>query len=376
MFNTLTLAALLATTIGYRPAYAGAPDEPANLPDALKAAEGTLAVQDVHPLLTLRNIRMSAPQMAEADFIKYLATVRITAATKVLEDFTQRKQLAGSGKRLLKSLPLTQASGAYRDKIIRQGRFVGLALRPRADKPDVAIRITAVGTQFTEPEAGFKLYLFHSSDLSEPVQVVELPRLDRVYFEWSDLLLDLSGKPGGTWYLGYYESDMSGQAIRLDQNLQQRPGQCCGNAYVQYDQWSPYVQVLPFAYLAAPTDPLYPTLFSYQSDTNWGLNLRLETSCDLTGLLSAQLPAFGAALRLQVAVDLLTMMANSTRDNGIEANVKGMALMELNNRQGGQAGFLTQLSQAQAALDVDLTGLSSKCLGCAPKAGAVKFSAL
>lgn len=375
MFQTLKLAALLAATIGYRTSYAGAQDEPASLPDELKAPEGTLAVQDAHPLLTLRNIRQAAPQMAESAFLKYLEDARLAAATKVLENFAQRKQLAGAGKRLLQSLPLTEASGAYMHKIIRAGRFVGLALRPRAGRPDVGIRITAVGTQFTQPEPNFKLYLYHSSDLSTPVQVVELPRTDRVYFEWSDLVLDLTQKPGGTWYVGYYENDLSGQAIRLDQNLQQRPGQCCGSAYVQYDQWSPYVQVLPFSY-PVETDYLDADFITYQSDTNWGLNLRLEASCDLTGLLSKQLPAYATALRLQLAADLLTMMANSTRDNGIESQVKTMALLELNNRSNGQPGMLTQLEQAQAALDVDLAGLSKQCLGCAPKPGAVKFSAL
>jgi hypothetical protein len=370
MFNLPTLAALLAVTIGYRPAYDGAPDEPAELPEELRAADGALAVQDVHPLLTLRNIRLSAPQMSEAAFFEYLATARATAATKVLSDFGQRKQLTGAGKRLLQATALTEASGAYRDKIIRQGRFVGLALRPRADKPDVAVRVTAVGTQFTQAEPGFKMYLYHSSDMSQPVRELPLPRLERVYFEWSPLVLELSGQSGGTWYLGYYESDMSGQAIRLDQNLQRAPGgQCCGNAQVLFEKWSPYVQVLPFSQDTPEGE------FSYQSNTNWGLNLRLEAACDVTGLLSEQLPSFAGALRLQLAVDLLTMMANSTRDNGIESNVKAMTLLELNNRQGGQPGLLTQLSQAQAALDVDLTGLSGRCLGCDKNPG-IRFSTI
>jgi len=368
MFNSLTLAALLATTIGYRLTSASATDEPQAVPPALQAAEGTLAIQDVHPLLTLRNLRMAAPQMPEADFFIYLDTARVTAATKVLDALRQQKQLAGTGKRLLESRLLTARSGEYRNKIIREGRFVGLALRPRADKPQVAVRITAVGTQFTQPEPGFKLLLLHSSDMTTPVREIDLPRTDKVYFEWTPLVIDLSSKPGGTWFLGYNESVMSGQAIRLDQNLQQRPGQCCGTDYVNFDAWNPYVQVLPFSRATPEADILY------QSNTNWGLNLQLEASCDLTGYLSTQLPAFEPALRLQLAVDLLTMMANSTRNNGLEAQVKGMALVELNNRPNtNQKGFLSQLADALAALDVDLSAVPARCLPCATKPGAVKY---
>ncbi|SNC62281.1 hypothetical protein SAMN06265337_0639 [Hymenobacter gelipurpurascens] len=377
MFQPLILAALLAATVGYRTSYAGATDEP-ELPDTLLAPEGTVAVQDVHPLLTLANLRLAAPQLEETGFLQWLDTARVTAATKVLTDWQTQKQLTGTGKRLLQDQPLTNYSGQYRDKIIRQGRFVGLAVRMRADQPDVSVRVTAVGTQFTQPEPGFKLYVFHSSDLTAPVQELPLPRLDRVYFEWSNLAtpLVLSSKKGGTWYIGYYEDDMQGQAIRLDQNLQQRPGQCCGNAYMQYDQWSPYVQVLPFAYLAAPDEPLYSTLFSYYSDTNWGLNLQLEASCDLTNALTRQLPAFEVALRLQLAVDLLQVLAYSTRDNSSAYKTDALALLELNNRSNGQPGLLTQLETAKSALQVDLSGISKTCLPCAPKPGAVKFKTI
>ncbi|MET4106037.1 hypothetical protein [Hymenobacter sp. UYP22] len=371
MFNTLTLAALLAATIGYRPV-AGSPDEPTDLPDKLLAKEGELSVQDVHPLLTLRNIQQAAPQMSNAAFMEYLETARVSAATKVLQAFRETKQLTGTGKRLLQDLPLTEASGAYRDKIIRQGRFVGLALRMRPGMQDIGVRVTALGTQFTEREPGFKLVVVHSSDMAAPVAEVPLPRTDRVYFEWSNLAepIDLASKPGGTWYIGYYENDLTGQAIRLDQNLQQRPGQCCGNAYMQFDKWSPYVQVLPFSQASGADE------IAFQSNTNWGLNLRLEASCDLTQRLAGQVPSFAAAVRQQLAVDLLNLIAYSTRDNGLTDKTKALALMELNNRTDGQPGLLTQLSRTLKALDVDISGVSATCLPCAPKPGAIKFKSI
>lgn len=377
MFNTLTLAALLAATVGYRPV-AGSPDEPASLPDALLAPEGQLAVQDVHPLLTLRNIRQAAPQMPDAAFHTFLATARVTAATKVLQSFRDTKQLTGSGKRLLQNLPLTEASGAFRDKIIRQGRFVGLALRVRPGLEDVTVRVTAVGTQFAEREPGFRLLVHHSSDLVEPVADLPMPRTDRVYFEWTNLTapLELTGKPGGTWYIGYYEDQLNGQAIRLDQNLQQRPGQCCGNAYVQYDKWNPYVQVLPFSATGLFSEEIAEDSIRYQNNTNWGLNLRLEAACDLTQRLTTQLPAFETAVRQQLAVNLLSLMAYSTRDNGLTDKTKALALMELNNRTDGQPGLLTQLARTLKALDVDISGVSPTCLPCAPRAGAITFKSI
>lgn len=371
MYNLLALTACLAPLLGFRQPPAGTTDTPA-LSDKLLAAPGTVAMQEVHPLLTLRNIFLAAPELptdepgdeAGAQFSAYLDQLRTAAVGKVLAAFTARKKLVGAGKTVLQDAQLTGLSGEYASKVIKQGRFVGLALRLREGQHDVALRIGGVGTQFTETDPGFRLYLFHSSQ-PEAVATYPLPRNSRVYFEWTALAIPLSKYQGGEWCLGYFESDLTGQAVNLVHDFNTRPPTCCSSDYVYYDKWAPYAQVRGFAVPEAWAEPgQWSGVVNYVPDTNFGLNLKLSAECDLSDYFCRHQELFTTALQLQLAVDLLNTMAYSTRNNGVQSQVQQLALLELNNRPDYQQGLLSKLDKALSALDVDLSGLSRPCLPC------------
>jgi len=370
MFNATTLAALLAVTIGFRQPPDEAPDE-LPLEADLVAPTGTLPLQDVHPLLTLTNLVLSAPQVPAsgqdraAQLSQYLRQARVTAATKVLTAWAERRTLTGAGKTLLSDTQLTSQSASYRDKIIKEGRFVGLSLRATTPR-DVRVTVSAVGTQFTEHNPNFVLYLYHESGGgSNPVASYPLPRVSQVYTEWDPVTIALPKK--GTYYLGYYETDLLGQAMRLDRDFERRGCGTCSSDYVLHDLWHPLVHVAGFSAIpdldGGTVDLLHVTTYT---DFNFGLNLRLCAACDLTEFLAGQLGLFTSALRLQLAADLLNVMAYSTRNNGVASETKQMALLELNNRVSGQQGLLSKLDSALQALEVDLSGLAKPCLGSAP----------
>lgn len=378
MYNLLTLTACLAPLLAFRQAAPDAPDEPPLLP-AVVAPAGQVALQDVHPLLTLANIRAAAPQVPAAgpdigaQLSQYLDQMRRAAVGKVLAAFTARKKLESAGKTVLADVPLTGQSGEYRRKVIKQGRFVGLALRVAAGR-DVAVRVTGLGTQFTELNPYFRLYLYHSSDPTAPVATYDVPRTNRVYFEWTPLTIELHTGPtaGGEYWLGYFEDDLVGQAVDLQHDFGQRPGTggCCGSDYLLFDKYAPYVQVRAFTAAATPgTDELPGERVQYVTASNFGLNLQLSAACDLTDYFCRYKAQFVEVLQLQLAVDLLSSMAYSTRQNGLKAEVQKLALLELNNRPEGQPGLLSRLATALAALDVDLSGVSAPCLPCKPTSG-------
>lgn len=377
MYTPATLLPCLAPLLGFRQSPEGSPDEPQLLPELLAAA-GAVAMQDVHPLLSLANIRLAAPQVPAAgadigaQLSAYLVQARTAAAAKVLTAFTERKKLTDAGRSVLQDAKLTGQSGAYRDKIIKQGRFVGLSLQQPDTARDVRLRITAVGTQFTEVNPEFRLWLYQAGQMA-PVASYELPRTSSTYFEFTPLAIEL---PAGPEYrLGYFEDDLVGQAIRLDNNFSQRPCQSCNSDYLHFDKWAPYARVRAFS-TPAPVDGTewawpVPT---YQTDSNWGLNLQLSATCDLSAYFCRHKELFATCLQKQLAVDLLTLMANSTRNNGISQQTRSLALLELNNRPD-QPGLLTQLATALAALDVDLSGVSRPCLPCA-KGNGVKVGTI
>ncbi|MGI4871384.1 MAG: hypothetical protein ACRYFX_09415 [Janthinobacterium lividum] len=379
MYNLLTLTACLAPLLGFRQPPAASPDEPQLLP-AVLADPGAVAVQDVHPLLTLANIRASAPQLPAAganigeQLSTYLDQARRAAVGKVLAAFAARKKLADAGKTVLADVQLTSQSGEYRRKVIKQGRFVGLALRPTSTSADVVLRVSGLGTQFTELNPAFRLYLYHSSNPTEPVAYYDVARDKKVYFEWTPLAIALpAGPTPGEYRLGYFEDDLIGQAVELQRDFSTRPGTggCCSNDYLLFDKYAPYVQVRAFTATAtAGTDVLpgdgKPT---YVSDSNFGLNLQLAAECDLSDYFCRYKAVFVEALQLQLAVDLLSLMANTTRNNGVSAAVQALALVELNNKPDRQPGLLSKLETALGALDVDLSGVSKPCLPCSKPSG-------
>ena len=214
MYHLLTLTACLAPLLGFRQSPTGSLDEPQLLPTVL-AVPGAVALQDVHPLLTLANIRASAPQLPAAgantgeQLSTYLDQARRAAVGKVLAAFAARKKLADAGKTVLADVQLTGQSGEYRRKVIKQGRFVGLALRPTSTSADVVLRISGLCTQFTELNPAFRLYLYHSSNPTEPVAQYDVARDKKVYFEWTPLAIALpAGPTPGEYRLGYFEDDL------------------------------------------------------------------------------------------------------------------------------------------------------------------------
>lgn len=382
MYNLPTLTTCLAPLLWFRQSPTGDPDSPPLAAELLAPTDpaqpvGPVAVQDVHPLLTVANIRAVVPEVpgAGADITEqlsvYLVQLRTAAVAKVLTAFVTRKKLTGTAKTVLADVPLTGQSGEYRRKVIKQGRFVGLALRGVVGK-DVALSVTGLGTQFTERNPDFRLYLYHSSSQS-PVATYDVPRADTVYFEWTPVVIPLpplsSGE--GEYRLGYFEDDLVGQAVDLAHDFSTRPstGGCCSSDYQHFDKYAPLVQVRAFTAVAdVDTDELPGEgRVSYVSDSNFGLNLRLSAVCDLSDYFCRYKELFTEALQLQLAVDLLQAMANTVRNNGLEAKVRTLALVELNNRPDFQPGLLSKLEKALGALDVDLSGVSPKCLPCAQK---------
>jgi hypothetical protein len=372
MYTLATVLTCLAPLLAFRQPPSDSPDEP-QLTASLLTAEGQVAMQDVHPLLTLANIRAAAPQVPAlgedigAQLSTFLDQTRRASVGKVLAAFAARKKLSDAGKTVLADVKLTGQSGAYTRKVIKQGRFVGLALRATA-ATDVLVSIAGLGTQFTELNPNFRLYLYHSSNPTEPVAHYDVARTQRVYFEWTPLAIALPSPTSGPgeYRLGYFEDDLVGQAVDLDHDFSTRPPTCCSSDYVYFDKWAPYVQVRSFTAAAeAGTDVLpgdgKPT---YVASSNFGLNLQLSAVCDLSAYFCRYKSAFVEALQLQLAVDLLKLMAYSTRNNGVKSEVQTLALVELNDRPNNQAGLLSQLATALGALDVDLSGVSQTCLPC------------
>ena len=111
-------------------------------------------------------------------------------------------------------------------------------------------------------------------------------------------------------------------------------------------------------------------LYTYTS--NYGINLQLTISCDLTDIIVQQKKLFQNIIGLQVAVDMLREFAYNPSFNigRTQQNFsRNEILYELDGDSQGykKSGLMYELSKALQAVDIDTTDLSRVCLPCRNK---------
>jgi hypothetical protein len=311
-------------------------------------------------------------------FSQKLEAVVRSAINKIAAAVFQNKKLREATKSLMENVQLFDGNGSLTDKEIKLGRFVGFKLMLE-DHRDITTVIRRLGTQFSQANPEFKLYIFHTSQ-EDPVKIIDLALTKSNSFEWSTIneslkYLSDDYAPGGAFRIGYYEDLLVGQAINRGYDFAVSPQPCnCNNWYGLYSKWSKFMRVEPFSVTPEPDqlpdgDGVGATLWSLESEISqyqksYGLNLDLSVRCDTTEFLCREKDLFIQPLLKQVAVDLLSEMAYSVRNNVIAKETRDLATFALLNKPDGNPGKVKELDKSIAALDFDTSDLNEACLPC------------
>lgn len=433
MYREKDFQACLQGLVGWR--QNNNPDYP-TLPPSLIASSSGLYFQDEQPLITLENIDQADKNYDQWNFVAYDATViyqdgyqvRFTdgnvyeslqdgnlnqlptqaastwwivvpllaqriqnltsaAATKLLSRIFVEKKLNQVTKSIFENIQLFDGAGSLLNKEVKQSRFVGFEIFLK-DNKDLITVIRRVGTQFSQLNPNFPLYVFHSSQ-AQPIYSFTLALTKTVSFEWTKILdpdnndvmlkyLSDDYSPGGSFYIGYYEDDLLGQAINKGYDFGVIP-QCatCNNNYKYWSSWSIYAEIQPLSVqntdLPARVDGV-PQLWDinknqYAYTKNFGLNLDLTVKCDVTDFLCRERTIFSDCLLKQVAVDVLNLIGYSTRNNTNAKMTKDLAIFELNNKDNYTPGATSRLEKSIKALSFDISDMNDACLPCDNKYG-------
>ena len=266
--------------------------------DSLTQSETGQYFQEVHPLLTLPNIKSIAPNF---DLITYpawsistqyrigdrvtdagknyrakvanIGLIPETHATewerfdqfsewleqktqgsilKAIRTFWDEKMAEKTAKNILESKSLFNGTGRITDIIPSGTNLVGFELVPiRAQ--GVTLKIEKIGLQMTG-QGPVTLYLMHSSRM-DPVKIITLERIRNAGMQWfdqDDLFLPyLSDETdaGGSWYLVYKQSDLGPtvQAINKNKDWSAKPCNTCdASETANWRVWSRFMEVHPF----------------------------------------------------------------------------------------------------------------------------------
>ena len=396
--------------------------------DALTVSESGLYFQQIHPLLTLQNMSCIAPDFKNITFPEYnsekeyskgnvvdyqgtqykalqkaqgkqpdieseywvetnlfsewLESKTKASIQKAIARYCNEKTVEGTNKPLCESRTLFDGTGRLVDTVKNKKNLVGFEIIPVRAK-GVTTKINKICLQFTK--AGeYTLYLMHSS-MDAPVKIIKLNKIRDNSAEWftvDDLYLPYQSEyndAGGSWYLCYFQSELpeGSQAIRKDKDWSKEPcGSCSRRELITWMTWSKYLEIHPFFVNEELINTEDESLHlwdvennQYTYDNNYGLNLEVTVSCDITDFIVEQRMMFQDVIAKQVAVDMLREFAynSNVRTNRHSINASRLDILyEVDGDSSSmkKSGLSYQLDMAFKAIKLSTSGIDRVCLSC------------
>lgn len=386
----------------------------------LTQTESGMYFQQIHPLLTLDNLRSIAPDFQNYNWqvhdvnkaYKYGEVVRVddslykaiqdvptetdildseywsetnpfsewleektkASIVKLVNKFINMKLADKATKSLIENKILFDGTGRLTNKIENRNRLVGFEIDAVRSK-GVTVKIDKIGLQMTEP-GSYTLYIFHSSN-PEPIYTLTFEKTKANSLEWfkpkDDILLPYESAntdAGGSWYLVYKQSELpeNAQAIYKDRDWSTGPCKACSRSeFLAYQAWSRYIEIHPF--YISEDEEFDPEIMNFTYDKNYGINLEVSAYCDLTDFIIKQRAMFQDVLSKQVAIDFLREFAYNpnVRTNRHSINASKLdILVELDGDSNSmrQSGLSYELDIALKALSISTQGLDRVCLPC------------
>lgn len=396
--------------------------------DALTVSESGLYFQQIHPLLTLQNMSCIAPDFKNITFPEYnsekeyskgnvveydeklykalqkalnkqpdieseywvetnlfsewLESKTKASIQKAIARYCNEKTAEGTNKPLCESRTLFDGTGRLVDTVKNKKNLVGFEIIPVRAK-GVTTKINKICLQFTK--AGeYTLYLMHSS-MDAPVKIIKLNKIRDNSAEWftvDDLYLPYQSEDndaGGSWYLCYFQSELpeGSQAIRKNKDWSKEPcGSCSRRELLAWMAWSKYLEIHPFFVNEELINTKDKSLHlwdvennQYTYDNNYGLNLEVTVSCDITDFIVEQRMMFQDVIAKQVAVDMLREFAynSNVRTNRHSINASRLDILyEVDGDSSSmkKSGLSYQLDMAFKAIKLSTSGIDRVCLPC------------
>ena len=328
-------------------------------------------------------------------FSEWLESKTKASIQKAIARYCNEKTVEGTNKPLCESRTLFDGTGRLVDVVKNRKNLVGFEIVPVRAK-GVTTKINKIGLQFTEP-GEYTLYLMHSS-MDAPVKIIKLNKIRKNSIEWfslNDVYLPYQSEDndaGGSWYLCYFQSELpeGSQAIRKDKDWSKEPcNSCSRREYLAWMAWSKYIEVHPFFVNEEPINGMQDDFnddfnndFSkqpihlwdvknnqYTYDNNYGLNLELTISCDITDFIIEQRMMFQDVIAKQVAVDMLREFAynSNVRTNRHSINASRLDILyEVDGDSSSmkKSGLSYQLDMAFKAIKLSTEGIDRVCLPC------------
>ena len=268
------------------------------LPSYLKSSNSGFYVNDIPGI----SLELIDNVKKEKTFNNYVQDIHNSELLQVVQRFVDRQKKKLSSKELLSSVTFMQRHNDFRSPITGSSRFCGYAITPRESK-SININVKSAGLQSSGNES-FLLYLF------DPTQQTAIAS-DTITCTgktqtWTDLNWDLEfdkldGGAGGTYLIGYFEDDLTGQLY----------AQSCdeGMAHAAMKVTKHYAGIASVRFTSSSLNstslPDMERLESSITCQTPGFNLRVNIKCDITDVIVDNITMFGEAVQYAIAIRYL-----------------------------------------------------------------------
>ena len=333
-------------------------------------------------------------------FSEWLETKTRASITKGIIRFINEKIAKGTYKTLCEKKLLFDGTGRIYDLVKNRKNLVGFELVPIRAK-GVTTKINKIGLQFTKPGKYTIIVCQSGSFQRYYAETFEKKKANTM--EWFtpsvDLYLPYEGEniePGGSWYIFYFQSSLpeGSNAIRKERDWSKGPCKDCSRAeFESWKLWSKYLEIHPFyvneehvtnwavfnndfnndyqhsimPYVGLELWDIEKNQYIY--DTNFGLNLDITISCDITDFIVEQRELFQNYLMLQMASDMLREFAYNANVRTNRHSVSASRVDILTELDGDsvstkKSGINYQLELALKALNISTQGIDRVCMPC------------
>lgn len=319
---------------------------------------------------------------------QFLLDTNKQVAIMVIEQMLTMKKLNNATKALYDQVMIFEGAGSMNSTVIKEGRFVGIRVTP-SKYNGIAVKLNYLGLQFTQQQTDLNIYVFHSSRI-DPLATIQVSTTQTAKgFQWielTDRMLYYSNvdqstvtnqvDAGGSYFIGYFEDDITGQAIDKQWDYSKEPcGTCNKDLYnlYAYNLYNKYAKVEPFYVESADlngTQLWNIEETQYPRIGNFGMNLNISVLCDMTDILITEKKKFAQAVIKQMGVFVANKIMYSSRVNRISETLKKNMALELKGvADSNFFGLETQLHREIKAIDFDFSKLDGPCFRKSPNEG-------
>lgn len=360
-------------------------EDPATTDYLYSSSSGLWVNSLAENLINLDNLRLSARE--GEDIEQYLVRLYDGSVSEVINAYETYRTTNNQARTLLSSnqaTPVIRGAGAYHHKITKAGRFVFLEITPKPYNT-IQLSLQRLGFQFDSVQTDLPIYLY-KSDQYDPVlqftmsgnKVNSMSWFDSSTFDDDSEVFDdngvltLSNHDGERYYLGYYEDDLEGFAIKKSYPVSSSSRYwtgcgCTGDPYQTYNSYFSLRSGFVTAGNLEPTRKLFNIEDVSYEGINYGLNFKPFVKCSADSLYEEQSNIFAVALQHKYAIKILegiwnspnlnqaTMSDTAKKAGFMAAELKDDLMGKYENGKLARVGLLHQIN-------IDFSGLDKLCM--------------